>query len=229
MRNPIAIAAALLLAAAPLHAQDDAAALLRKAATAMGTENLKTLRYTGSGTGAQFGQAFHPTKPWPKLNYPSYERLLDYPAQASVEIVTRSRAEPTGGGAVPLTGEARAGGAVNGAFAWNLAGPTLAATPRQPAREARLHDLWITPHGAVMAAARNHAKVRFVTERGRELAAVSFTESGILSATVYFNDGYLVERVESRMPDPVLGDTPVVTTYSDYRAFGGVWFPMRIR
>ena len=31
------------------------------------------------------------------------------------------------------------------------------------------------------------------------------------------------------MPNPVLGDTAVVTTYSDYRDFGGVKFPMRIR
>ncbi len=231
MMNRIVLAAALFFAANATNTAyaQEAAALLRKAAAAMGTENLKTLRYAGSGSGGQFGQAFHPAKPWPKVNYPSYERLVDYQGPASTEIVTRSRAEPTGGGAIPLTGEARFGGAVSGQYSWNLAGPALVATPRQPAREARLHDIWITPHGAVMAAARNNAKLRFVTEGGRELAAVSFTEPGIVSATVYFSDGYLVERVESRMPDPVLGDTVVVTTYSDYRGFGGVWFPMRIR
>jgi glyoxylase-like metal-dependent hydrolase (beta-lactamase superfamily II) len=228
MPNRVALAAALFFAANVAFAQE-AAALLRKAAVAMGTENLKTLRYAGSGSGWEFGQAYRPDRPWPKRDYPSYERRLDYQAPASTEIVTRSRAEPTGGGAIPLTGEVRSGGAVSGQYSWNLGGPALAATPRQPAREARLHDLWITPHGAVMAAARNNAKLMFVAERGRELAAVSFTEPGILSATVYINDGYLVERVESRMPDPVLGDTAVVTTYSDYRGFGGVWFPMRIR
>ena len=221
-------ASALVLSITCVNAQD-ASSLLRKAATAMGADGLKTLRYTGSGTGGQFGQAYHPAKGWPKVNYSAYERQADYEAQATVEIVTRSRAEPTGGGAVPLTGEVRSGGAVAGQYAWNLAGPMLAPTPRQGARESRLHDLWITPHGAVMAALRNKATLKFVTEKGRELAAVSFREPGVLSATVYISDGYLVERVESRMHDTVLGDTPVVTDYSDYRAFGAVWFPMRIR
>lgn len=206
----------------------EAGAVLKRAATAMGADEVRTLRYTGSGSGASFGQAYRPDKAWPKLNYSSYERQIDYQAPASSEIVMRSRAEPTGGGAVPLTGEARAGGVVNGAYAWNLAaGP--AATPRQPAREARLHDLWITPHGVIKAAQKNGATLKFVDQGGRSLAAVSFTEPGALSATAYFNDNYMLERVESRMPDPVLGDTPVVTRYSDYRGFGAVWFPMRIQ
>jgi glyoxylase-like metal-dependent hydrolase (beta-lactamase superfamily II) len=38
-----------------------------------------------------------------------------------------------------------------------------------------------------------------------------------------------VETVESRFPDPVMGDTTTVTTYTDYRDFGGVKFPTRIR
>jgi glyoxylase-like metal-dependent hydrolase (beta-lactamase superfamily II) len=207
----------------------EAASLLRKASAAMGADDLRTLRYAGSGSGGQFGQAFHPAKGWPKVNYPSYERQVDYPAQATVEIVTRSRAEPTGGGALPLAGEVRSGGAVAGDYAWNLAGPMLAPSPRQAAREARLHDLWITPHGAVMAALRNSSTLKFVREDGRKLAAVSFREPGVLAATLYFSDGFLLERVESRMQDTVLGDTPVVTRYSGYRAFGAVRFPQRIR
>jgi glyoxylase-like metal-dependent hydrolase (beta-lactamase superfamily II) len=39
----------------------------------------------------------------------------------------------------------------------------------------------------------------------------------------------LVERVESIHPNPVSGDTPVVTEYSGYRDHGGVKFPSRIR
>ena len=60
---------------------------------------------------------------------------------------------------------------------------------------------------------------------GKSLAAVSFTEPGRFAATAFINDDYLVERVESRVPDPVLGEVAVVTTYSDYRDFGGVKFP----
>ena len=39
----------------------------------------------------------------------------------------------------------------------------------------------------------------------------------------------LVERVEAVIPNPVLGDTPVEITYADYKDFGGVKFPTRIR
>jgi glyoxylase-like metal-dependent hydrolase (beta-lactamase superfamily II) len=216
----------LALAPAPAAAQE-AAALLKRAAAAMGADRLTTLRYSGSGGGASYGQAYRPGMPWPRLNYSSYERQLDYQAQASSEIVVRSRAEPRGGGAVPLAGEARFGALVSGAYAWNLAGP--APVPRQAARGARLHDLWITPHGVIKAAQRGDARLAFRTVRGRELAAVSFAVPGIMSATALINEDYLVERVESRVPDPVLGDTAVVTRYSDYRDFGGVKFPTRIR
>jgi glyoxylase-like metal-dependent hydrolase (beta-lactamase superfamily II) len=38
-----------------------------------------------------------------------------------------------------------------------------------------------------------------------------------------------VTAVDSVYPDPVTGDTAVVTRYSDYKDFGGVKFPTRIR
>jgi glyoxylase-like metal-dependent hydrolase (beta-lactamase superfamily II) len=100
--------------------------------------------------------------------------------------------------------------------------------PRNAARTERLHDLWITPHGVVKAAAKEGAALAFRTEGGRTLAAVAFAVPGVMTATAFFNEDYLVERVESRVPGAVLGDTPVVTRYSGYRDFGGVKFPTRI-
>src|SRR5207253_157735 len=38
----------------------------------------------------------------------------------------------------------------------------------------------------------------------------------------------MVSRVESWMDNPVLGDMAVITTYADYKDFGGVKFPTRI-
>src|SRR2546428_5153106 len=64
---------------------------------------------------------------------------------------------------------------------------------------------------------------------GKGLTAVSFTEPGRFAATVFVDKNNLVERVESRIPDPVLGETTAVTRYSDYRDYGGVKFPSRIR
>jgi len=118
-------------------------------------------------------------------------------------------------------------GVVAGAYAWNVQGPL--ATPRQAAREQRLHDLWTTPHGVVKAAQRHGATVKWVEGNGRDIAVVSFAEKGVMRASAFINADYLVEHVESRMPDPVMGDTAVITEYSEYRDFGRVKYPTRVR
>jgi hypothetical protein len=58
---------------------------------------------------------------------------------------------------------------------------------------------------------------------------VAFDWPGRFTATAYIAVDGLVRRVESTFADPVLGDTPVVTTYDDYRAVSGIQFPMRVR
>ena len=207
----------------------DAQAVLRQADMAMGGTALKTLRFSGDGTGATFGQAFQPGMAWPRLNYSVLTRTVDYENAALREDFGRSRGEPNGGGAVPLMGqgEARATGLVRGDLAWNLAGTGGAPTP--VAREQRAHDLWTTPHGVIKAAMRNGATATTRTEDGKTYTAVSFTQPGVMSATAFIGASGLVERIDSRLPHPVLGDTEVVTRFSDYRDVNGVKFPMRIR
>jgi hypothetical protein len=92
----------------------------------------------------------------------------------------------------------------------------------------RTHQLWISPR-ADQRRDRNNATVKWLPANGKSLAAVSFTEPGKFSATAFINDDYLVERVESRLPDPVLGEVSAVTVYSNYRDYGGVKFPGRIQ
>jgi glyoxylase-like metal-dependent hydrolase (beta-lactamase superfamily II) len=221
------LAAALCFAiAGPAAAQYEAAGVLKRAADAMGVDAVKSLRYSGRGTGASYGQAYLPTDPWPRLNYSRYLREVDYEKVFTREDVMRSRAEPKGGGAVPLSGEAHFAGVANDTRAWNMAGQNAAY--RQAAHTQRMHDLWITPHGVIKAAMKANATLTFRDVGGRQLAAVSFTQPGIMTATALVNEAFLVERVESRMPDPVLGDTAVVTTYAEYRDFGGIKFPTRI-
>lgn len=205
----------------------EAAAVLRRADAAIGAAELKSLRYAGSGSAWQFGQGYKADVPWPKLNLPSYARLINYETASWREDIVRSRAEPTGGGAVPLAGEQKISQALGGTYAWNQTGPAPTAAPLQV--DARIHDLWITPHGIIKAAQRNGARLEFRTVGGREMAVVSFAEKGRYSASAYLNADYLVERVESRVPNPVLGDMAVVTTYGDYRQHGAIRFPARIR
>ena len=217
------------LGAGALHAADDAEALLRRADAVMGGTALKSIRFAGSGTGAIFGQAYKPGAAWPRATYSSFARVADYENAAFREDFARGRAEPTGGGALPLMGqgEQRATFFLRGADAWNQTAPTV-FVPAPVALDTRIHDLWTSPHGVIKAALKNKAKLDFVTENGKSVARVSFTEPGRFTATAFIDDGYFVERVESRLPHPVAGDTASVTRYTSYRMFSGVAFPTRI-
>lgn len=96
-----------LALAACASAGDDAAPTLTRAAQAMGSTGLKTLRYTASGTGFTFGQAYAPGGVWPKITVRSMTRTIDYESGAMRDDVVMSRAEPLGGGGYPITGQQR--------------------------------------------------------------------------------------------------------------------------
>ncbi|MEI8031181.1 MAG: MBL fold metallo-hydrolase [Comamonadaceae bacterium] len=208
---------------------ENADAVLTRANLAMGGTTLHSISFSGSGSGATFGQAYEPGNAWPTINYSSFSRLADYDNVAFREDAARSRAEPSGGGAVPLMGmgEQRTVGLMRGGFAWNMAGPAPIAAASS--LDGRVHDLWTTPHGVIKAALANKATLEMRSNAGRSMAAVSFTVPGHFSATALINPAGLVEQIESLQPNPVLGDTASVISFSDYRDFGGVKFPMRIR
>ena len=224
----LGIAVSLAFAAIPAATlAEDAEALLKRASNAMGATNLKTLRYAAEGTGYTYGQAYVPSAAWPKITVHSQVRTINYDTGSMREEFTLSRAEPKGGGGYPLSGQQRNEWYVSSGYAWNVAGGN--PVPLARAVGDRTHQLWITPAGVLKAAMKNKGDVKFVSKDGKSLAAVSFTEPGRFAATAYINDDFLVERVESRVPDPVLGVVPVVTTYSSYRDFDGVKFPTRIQ
>jgi len=218
-----------LVACASAPPTETAEAVLQRANAAMGGTALQSISFSGRGSGATFGQAYQPGMAWPKINYSSFSRLADYENAAFREDAARSRAEPTGGGGVPLmgAGEQRTIGLMRDGFAWNLVGP--APMPSALSLDGRIHDLWTTPHGVIKAALVNRAKVSMRREGGQSLTAVSFTVPGRFSAIALINPAGLVEQIESVQPNPVMGDTGSVISFSDYRDFGGVKFPMRIR
>jgi glyoxylase-like metal-dependent hydrolase (beta-lactamase superfamily II) len=226
----IAAASALMLAScASTPPPLDANAVISKASAAMGADAVKTLRFAASGTGSVYGQAYLPDTKWPSVALSSFSRAYDYEAAAMREEFARSRTEPNGGGALPLMGEGeqRAIAVVQGALAWNMVGPAQVASP--VAIDARIHDLWTSPHGVLKAAAKNKASAMNVTEGGQTYSVLSFSEPGRFTAKAFVNAQGLVEKVESRMPHPVMGESAVITMYSDYKAQGGTQFPARIR
>ena len=204
--------------------RETATEVLARATQATGSAQLKTLRYTGEGSGHTFGQAYLPTGPWPKVAYHSVTRSIDYDAAAMRDEVVLSRAEPQGGGGYPISGQQRNDQFISGEVAWNVVGGNASPGARFVAD--RTHQLWITPHGVLKAALRNNPSLRRTADGGTVL---SFTQTGRFSATAVIGSDGMVSQVDSVYPDPVLGDTQVLTQYSDYRDFGGLKFPTRVR
>ncbi|MET0732406.1 MAG: MBL fold metallo-hydrolase [Casimicrobiaceae bacterium] len=216
--------AALAATALPAVAADPA---LERIAAATRANDLKSVRYSGEGTGYTFGQAYKPNEAWPKIRINSFGRTINYDTGAMREEIVFTRAEALGGGGYPHTGSQRNEQYVHGGYAWNQTAGGPAAGPRFVAD--RVHQLWITPYGVIKSALRNNAQTATHGHGGKVYTTVTFAEPGRFRAIALIDDAGRVQRVESRAPDAVLGETEVVTTYEGYADFGGFAFPTRIR
>jgi glyoxylase-like metal-dependent hydrolase (beta-lactamase superfamily II) len=203
-------------------------AVLQEAAATTGATNLKSIQYSGSGSNFALGQSFSPDAPWPRFNVKTYTRAIDYDARSSREELLRTQAEepPRGGGQQPLVGEQQQRFMVSGEHAWNMPGDT--PTPAPAAAEERQLQIWLTPHGFLKAAMANNASGVAHVDGGRNVTVFSFTALGKFKVNGVVNDQNLVEKVETWVPNPVLGDMLVETHYSDYKDFNGVKFPTHI-
>ena len=90
-------------------------------------------------------------------------------------------------------------------------------------------EIWMLPHGFLRAAVREQ---RHGQDADRERQAVQRLSPSPARtrrpSTAYINDQNLVERVETLIDNPILGDMPFEAVYSDYKDFAGVKFPTRI-
>ncbi len=219
---------AIGLVSAPAQGQD-AKAVLDAASKTMGAAGLKSIRFSGSGSAYTVGQSPNPKAPWPKSNVKSFDRVVNYETASSrTEIVSTPPAPPGGGGAgqpakVP---EQRQVQVVSGNHAWNVAGNNNVPVPA--ALDERQLQIWIGPHGVLKAAAANKATAKSTKKDGSKLTVLSFQTGSQFKVNGYINGQNLVEKVETWIPNPVLGDMLVETTYSDYKDFGGIKFPTRV-
>jgi glyoxylase-like metal-dependent hydrolase (beta-lactamase superfamily II) len=213
------ITAVLLLFPVPGAAQDSRATL-EAASKALGADGLKTLQYSASGVNFAIGQSQVPGAAWPRFNIPTFTRSINYETASLRDEQLRSRAEmPPRGGGVPSVGEVRQVQVVSGDLAWNVTGETAAPAP--VALVERQLQLWTTPHGLIKAALANNATVQ-----GR---AIAFAVPGRYTVKATLDGNNLVEKVEAVLSNPVVGDMPMEVVYADYRDFGGVKVPTRIR
>ncbi|MBC7860180.1 MAG: MBL fold metallo-hydrolase, partial [Burkholderiaceae bacterium] len=102
------------------------------------------------------------------------------------------------------------------------AAPTV--TPQPAAAEERGAEIWATPQGFIKAALANHA----VTKAAKDGLTVSFTVDGKHRYVGTINARNQVERVQTWIDNPVLGDTLYETRFGDYKDFGGIQFPATI-
>ncbi len=223
----LAIAIATLAASA---ACSQPAGTLEAAREALGATELRSIAFSGTGRWFQFGQAPSPILPWPQFDVSAYTATVNYDTPAARVQMTRIQTvEP--GRARPRPAEQRPDQYVSGTSAWTLAAPAgaPAGTPPAPqpqpaAVEERIMEIWTTPHGFLRAAAANNA----TSQPAGGGSEVSFTVGGKHRYVGTINAQNQVERVQTWIDNPILGDTPVEFAYSGYRDFGGVTFPARI-
>jgi glyoxylase-like metal-dependent hydrolase (beta-lactamase superfamily II) len=218
-RFGVALLAAAILPL-PGYAQD-AAAVLRAAADAMGTTTLQTLRYTGTGSNNSVGQAFTSGGPWPRFTVKSYVALVDYALPAMRQEIVRvdDRRPPRGGGAGPF----------NPSTGQGSIRPVPGDIHQNPTADGRTEvgalNIWLTPHGFLKGAIANGRAT--ATARGRK-TFVSFTAFGKYTVTGTLDEHHLVERVVTQIDVAFTGDTPLEAVYSDYAEFAGVMLPRHI-
>ena len=227
----LAILAAVTLDVAAKDAKDVLADVIRE----MGAANVKAIQYSATGNYFWLGQGYRPNDPWPKFTLRNYTRTLDYENGAYEEKLawTESPADfagqQRGGGLTPLKGEGMGqDNFLSGDYAWNLA-PNGNATPQSPTLVAeRQVRLAITPDGWIKAAMNANPTMASRTVNGKKMTVISFTLKGKYKVDGYVNSQNLLERVETWVPQPILGDMPIDVSYSDYKDFSGVKFPTRI-
>jgi glyoxylase-like metal-dependent hydrolase (beta-lactamase superfamily II) len=222
MRRLLAWTAAALLLCTPVASPaQNARATLDGAAKAMSSVEVKSLEWSGSGVFFAPGQSYTPGQPWPRFIAKSQTRSVNYETASLRDDVVRMQGEnpPRGGGVQPVRGEQRQQFVLSGDQAWTVVGDAALSQPI--ALTERQMQLWTTPHGVLRAALANNATVQ-----GR---IITFALPGRMMVRATLSDQNLVERVDAVIPNAVVGDLPVEVTYSDYRDFGGVKFPTRIR
>jgi glyoxylase-like metal-dependent hydrolase (beta-lactamase superfamily II) len=214
MNNKFVLAIGLALAMTGCSLiSPDANSVLSSAQKAMGS--VKTIQYSGIGNNAFFGQALSVGKEWPRRDMTAYARTINYDQKSASEDMMF--AQPVFGGQHQNT-------QVNGDKAWTV-GPN-GPVQQMAQAEARQLQIWLSPHG-FLRGAKDSGNATLKTGDGGQ-KQLTFTALGKYTVTGTIDGQDMVTKVETTIGDPVLGDTPVVATYSDYKDFNGVKFPTKI-
>ncbi len=227
----------------------DPAPVLDAVAKAMGVDKLRCVSFAGTAYAGQVGQNITQDTDWP-LGEPleEYERTIDFDRKSSVERFTREpgmnpaswKYGPGWRGGTPLQENERQAFAVSGEHAWYVDGHGSEPVPAPTSAELWQLDIWMTPHGFMKAARLPEAHTTAIWrwelgESGRDGATTSdIAKVIVLSATVLgryrvnatVRAGNLIQRTQTRVPHPVLGDMNYEHEFTEWKDLGnGVVFP----
>jgi len=207
---------ALLITFLPAGAAaQDAKAVVANASRAMGADNASSVTYSGSATAGNFGQSRTIAGPLAVTTITNYTRAIDLTLPAS--RATGTTMPPAIPGAPPPQ---------PGTLNQNVTAGNTAWTQQL--------EIWVTPWGFLKGAADNNATTRSQRMAGKTYNVVSWSParkapSGeAYRVNGYINDQNMVERVETWVEHPVLGDLHVDTSYTNYQDFGGLKVPGKI-
>ena len=214
---------------AGLAAAQDVQSVLQTATTAMGVDNMESIQYSGTGWQGMVGQNIAPDQDWPRVDLTSYTRTIDFDTMSSREEYVRVQGDNPrrgGGAGFPFLAEQRVTNLVSGDYAWNLNAQGQ-PVPRPRAAELRRLEIFLTPWGFLKGAMAPGANPTMVTrnEYGGRVAVVSFVAFGKYRVNGTINTQNLVQRVQTWIPNPVVGDLYYENVYTNYRDVGGVQFP----
>jgi glyoxylase-like metal-dependent hydrolase (beta-lactamase superfamily II) len=231
-----AVSGLFFVASSLLQAQrKDVKDVLRDVAKAMGADEVKSLQYSATGFYFWMGQGYRNTDPWPKFTLRNYTRMLDYDNNAYEEKLawTESPADfanqQRGGGLTPLKGEGmRQDNFLAGNYSWNLGANGNVATQSAGITEERQVRLAITPDGWIKAATNSNSTITRKKVDGKPMTVISFTLNGKYKVNGYIDDENMLDKVETWISQPILGNMHVEVAYSDYKDFSGFKLPTKI-
>jgi glyoxylase-like metal-dependent hydrolase (beta-lactamase superfamily II) len=215
MFRNLAVAAGIVTVLSLGAGAQDANTVVANATKAIGAAGLSSLTYSGSAANGNFGQSKTIAGPLAVTTISNYTRAIDLALPAS--RATGATMPPTIPGAPPPTA---------GTFNQNI-------TPANAAWTQQL-EIWVTPWGFLKGAAANTASSRSQRVGGKTYTVVSWSPAQKApSGQPYRLNGYIdeqnmVERVETWVEHPVVGDLHVETTYSGYQDFNGLKVPTKI-
>jgi glyoxylase-like metal-dependent hydrolase (beta-lactamase superfamily II) len=229
MRYGFATVVLATMLAGPAWAME-APAFLRNADRAIGASTVRSVQFSATGWMGAVGQNYADGEDWPRTQVQRYDMTIDYPSNSSREDYVRVQGNypARGGGQVPLQGEVRTTAFVSGAYAWTVNAQGV-PTPQPANAELGRFMIAISPHGFIKSAlAAKDVTItdRYVPSQNRTLKVVGFTTMDKYRVTGEFNDQFLLERLITRIPNPVLGDMQMEIRYEQWRDIGnGVKFP----